>query len=43
VIGEPITVAAGLLREPLPMFVLLVSLANIGRYLVIAAVTLCWT
>ena len=43
VIGDPITVVAGILREPLPMFLLLVSVAKIGRYLVIAALTLGWT
>lgn len=43
VIGDPITVVAGVLREPLPMFLLLVSLAKVGRYLVVAALTLGWT
>src|SRR5687768_12306530 len=43
VIGDPITVVAGILREPLPMFLLLVSLAKVGRYLAIAALTLGWT
>ena len=43
IIGDPITVVAGVLREPLPMFLLLVSLAKIGRYLVLAALTLGWT
>ena len=36
-IGDPLTVVAGVLREPLPMFVLLVTLAKVGRY-----VTLAW-
>ena len=36
-IGDPLTVVAGVLREPLPMFVLLVALAKVGRY-----VTLAW-
>lgn len=40
VIGDPITVVAGVLREPLPMFLLLVSVAKVGRYLVLAALTL---
>lgn len=40
VIGDPITVAAGVLKEPLPMFILLVSIAKIGRYIVLAAITL---
>ncbi|MDQ2081755.1 YqaA family protein [Xanthobacteraceae bacterium Astr-EGSB] len=40
VIGDPLTVAAGVLREPFAMFLLLVTLAKVGRYLVLAAVTL---
>lgn len=36
VIGDPLTLAAGLLREPLLPFVLLVGLAKLGRYLVVA-------
>lgn len=42
VIGDPITVVAGVLREPLPMFLLLVSIAKVTRYLVLAALTLGW-
>lgn len=40
VIGDPLTVIAGVLREPFPMFLLLVSIAKIGRYLILAAATL---
>lgn len=40
VIGDPLTVAAGVLREPFPVFLLLVALAKTGRYLVLAAATL---
>ncbi|WP_295434898.1 YqaA family protein [uncultured Thiodictyon sp.] len=40
VIGDPLTLMAGVLGEPLWRFVLVVSLAKLGRYLVIAAVTL---
>lgn len=40
VIGDPLTVAAGVLREPLPVFVALVAIAKVGRYLVLAAATL---
>jgi membrane protein YqaA with SNARE-associated domain len=40
VIGDPLTVVAGLLREPLPVFLLLVTVGKVGRYLVLAAVTL---
>jgi len=36
VIGDPITVVAGLLREPLWSFVLLVTMAKGARYIVIA-------
>jgi len=40
VIGDPLTLVAGVLGEPLWRFVLIVSLAKLGRYVVIAAVTL---
>lgn len=40
VIGDPLTVIAGVLREPFPVFLLLVTLAKVGRYLVLAALTL---
>ena len=40
VIGDPLTVAAGILREPLWSFLLLVTLAKFGRYTILAAVTL---
>lgn len=40
IIGDPITLAAGLLRTPFTTFIILVSLAKITRYLVIAMVTL---
>jgi membrane protein YqaA with SNARE-associated domain len=36
VIGDPLTVVAGVLREPLPTFLLLVTLAKAGRYIVLA-------
>lgn len=39
-IGDPLTVAAGVLREPLWSFLLLVALAKFGRYAALAAVTL---
>lgn len=42
VIGDPLTVAAGLMREPLGIFLALVAIAKIGRYLVVAAATLAW-
>jgi membrane protein YqaA with SNARE-associated domain len=40
VIGDPLTVVAGVMREPLWSFVLIVSVAKTGRYLVLAAITL---
>ncbi|OJU34941.1 MAG: hypothetical protein BGN99_25165 [Alphaproteobacteria bacterium 65-37] len=40
VIGDPLTVVAGVLRESLPVFLLLVTIAKIGRYLVLIAATL---
>lgn len=40
VIGDPLTIVAGIMREPFPVFLLLVAVAKIGRYVVIAAVTL---
>lgn len=42
IIGDPITVAAGLLREPVWVFLVLVTIAKVGRYLVIAALVLGW-
>jgi membrane protein YqaA with SNARE-associated domain len=42
IIGDPITVIAGVLREPLRVFVPLVALANVARYLVVAAATLSY-
>ncbi|MBZ9789395.1 DedA family protein [Rhizobium sp. 3T7] len=40
VIGDPITIVAGVLREPFPMFLLLVTIAKTVRYAVLAAATL---
>jgi membrane protein YqaA with SNARE-associated domain len=42
VIGDPLTLAAGVLREPFPVFLALVAIAKIARYLFVAAVTLAW-
>ena len=42
VVGDPLTVVAGMLREPLWRFLALVTVAKVGRYLVLAAVTLWW-
>ena len=42
IIGDPITVVAGVMREPIASFLVLVTLAKGTRYLVLAAVTLAW-
>ena len=42
IIGDPLTIAAGVLREPLWSFALLVGIAKLGRYLALTAVTLNW-
>nr|WP_286675141.1 YqaA family protein [Pseudomonas subflava] len=42
VIGDPLTLVAGVMREPWWSFLLLVGLAKIGRYLALAAITLGW-
>ena len=42
VVGDPLTVVAGLMREPLAPFLLLVTIAKGSRYLVLAALTLAW-
>lgn len=40
VIGDPLTLAAGILREPLGSFLALVTLAKVGRYVAVAAIVL---
>ncbi len=42
VVGDPLTVIAGLMREPLVSFVVMVTIAKGARYLVLAAVVLAW-
>ncbi|MFG0380647.1 YqaA family protein [Pseudomonas sp. zbq_18] len=42
VIGDPLTLVAGVMREPWWSFLLLVTLAKSARYLVLAALTLAW-
>lgn len=42
VIGDPLTVVAGLMREPLISFLALVTLAKATRYILLAAATLAW-
>lgn len=40
IVGDPITVAAGVMRERVQIFLPLVTLAKAGRYLVLAKITL---
>jgi membrane protein YqaA with SNARE-associated domain len=40
VIGDPLTVLAGVMREPFLRFLLLVLIAKAGRYMLLAAVTI---
>lgn len=40
VVGDPLTLVAGIMREPLWRFVLIVTLAKTTRYAVLAALTL---
>lgn len=42
VIGDPLTLIAGIMREPFWRFLLLVTLAKGARYLVLAVITLGW-
>ena len=39
VIGDPLTIAAGIMRERFIVFLLLVAVAKIGRYVVLVMVT----
>lgn len=40
VLGDPLTIAAGVMREPIHIFLALVAIAKVTRYLVVAAATL---
>ena len=40
VVGDPLTLAAGVMREPLRVFLPLVAVAKTGRYLVLVLATL---
>ena len=42
IIGDPLTIVAGVLRESFPVFLLLVSIAKITRYVAVAAITQEW-
>ena len=36
IIGDPLTIVAGILRKPFPVFLALVTLAKVGRYIAVA-------
>lgn len=40
IVGDPLTVVAGVAREPFAIFLALVTVAKVGRYLVLTAATL---
>lgn len=40
IVGDPLTVVAGVAREPFPVFLALVAVAKVGRYAVLTAATL---
>lgn len=42
VVGDPITVVAGVLKEPLATFLLFVTVAKVGRYVVLAWMVTEW-
>ena len=42
IVGDPLTVIAGVMHEPFWRFTLLVGIAKFARYLVLAALTLGW-
>lgn len=42
IIGDPLTLVAGVMKEPLWRFVLIVSIAKAARYAVVAMLTLHW-
>lgn len=42
VIGDPLTLVAGVMRERLWIFVAIVTLAKASRYAALAAITLAW-
>ena len=42
VIGDPLTIVAGVLREPFPTFLALVAVAKTSRYVAVVAIALGW-
>jgi membrane protein YqaA with SNARE-associated domain len=43
IIGDPLTIVAGVMREPLATFLLLVTLAKVARYVALTAIVLHWS
>jgi membrane protein YqaA with SNARE-associated domain len=43
IIGDPLTLVAGVMREPFPVFLILVTIAKAGRYIAIAAIQQGWS
>ena len=41
-LGDPLTLAAGVLREPIVSFVIIVGIAKTIRYIAVTAITLSW-
>jgi len=41
-VGDPLTLVAGMLRVPLLTFLILVAVAKTGRYIILAAATAPW-
>jgi membrane protein YqaA with SNARE-associated domain len=41
-IGDPLTIVAGVLRESIPIFLVLVSIAKVSRYVAVAAIAYEW-
>jgi membrane protein YqaA with SNARE-associated domain len=42
IVGDPLTAVAGALREPFAVFLVLVTIAKVGRYLVVIALHEAW-
>jgi membrane protein YqaA with SNARE-associated domain len=42
IIGDPLTIVAGVLREPFSVFLALIVIAKTARYVAVAALTLGW-
>ena len=42
-LGDPLTIVAGVMREPIWFFLIIVSIAKFCRYAMLAAATLAWT